>query len=76
MKPDFTTPKPEQGDAIEDNRIPAFREASMNPEGADSVESGLFDKEKENIDDSDSSEPIITFGDELDVPAFIRNRRE
>jgi hypothetical protein len=67
----------EKDEAIDDNRIPAFREA---PTPMDSVNEdpapGLFEKEDDSTQESDGTEPIITFGDDLDVPAFIRNRRE
>ncbi|MDP6571046.1 MAG: cell division protein FtsZ [Candidatus Marinimicrobia bacterium] len=76
-KPDFSLPKVEKDEAIDDNRIPAFREA---PTPMDSVNEdpapGLFEKEDDSTQESDGTEPIITFGDDLDVPAFIRNRRE
>ena len=31
---------------------------------------------KDDDSKSDSSDPVITFGDDLDVPAFIRNRQD
>ncbi len=76
-KPDFTLPKVEREESMEDNRIAAFREPPATMDQAEeSSAPGLFDKEDEALEENDGTEPIITFGDDLDVPAFIRNRRE
>ena len=57
----------------ENTSIPAFKEMPKeieeNERTADSIE--------DDNSTGDSSDPVITFGgDELDVPAFIRNRRD
>ena len=76
-KPDFTLPKVEREESMEDNRIAAFREPPATMDQAEENSApGLFDKEDEALEENDGTEPIITFGDDLDVPAFIRNRRE
>ena len=51
---------------------------------ADAIKQQQKDESKNNpnlIEDEDSkgdssTGPVITFGDDLDVPAFIRNRQE
>ena len=58
----------------DDQQMPAFRETPLNVDPLESSPS-LFDKD-ESPESSDRTEPVITFGDDLDVPAFIRNRRE
>ena len=53
----------------DDARIPAFKtnEAATEPNKAQN--NSLEKNESENL-----AEPVITFGDELNVPTFIRNR--
>ena len=41
---------------------------------SDNKAPSLFEEKKDNDDSTENS--VMTFGDELDVPAFIRNRRE
>ena len=74
MKTDFNPNRMDTEDNMEDNRIPAFREAPSNADGSDSSP-GLFDSGDKN-DDVSTDDPVITFGEDLDVPAFIRNRQE
>ena len=72
MNADYIKPARDIIESRDDTRIPAFKEA---PEEVEKNEdpSGLFE---DNNTEKDSSDPVITFGDKLDVPAFIRNRRE
>ena len=74
MKNDFNPLRTETEESLEDNRIPAFREAPSPSDGAESSP-GFFDSGDKN-DDVSSDGPVITFGEDLDVPAFIRNRQE
>ena len=74
MKTDFNPLRTETEESLEDNRIPAFREAPSQSDGAESSP-GFFDSADKN-DDVSSDNPVITFGEDLDVPAFIRNRQE
>ena len=74
MKTDFNPLRTETEESLEDNRIPAFREAPSQSDGAESSP-GFFDSADKN-DDVSSDGPVITFGEDLDVPAFIRNRQE
>ena len=74
MKPDFNPLRTETEESLEDNRIPAFREVSSQSDGAESSP-GFFDSADKN-DDVSSDGPVVTFGEDLDVPAFIRNRQE
>ena len=55
-----------------DDRIPGFRDAPQLSEESEN-NPNLFKNEDSN---GESSDPVITFGDDLDVPAFIRNRQE
>ena len=54
------------------NKMPLLGDASK-PRDEQNNSSDLF---KENDLKEDSSDTVITFGDDLDVPAFIRNRQE
>ena len=74
MKTDFNPLRSETEESLEDNRIPAFREAPSQSDGAESSP-GFFDSGDKN-DDVSSDGPVVTFGEDLDVPAFIRNRQE
>ena len=74
MKTDFNPLRTETEESLEDNRIPAFREAPSQSDGAESSP-GFFDSADKN-DDVSSDGPVVTFGEDLDVPAFIRNRQE
>ena len=74
LKTDFNPLRTETEESLEDNRIPAFREAPSQSDGAES-NPGFFDSIDKN-DDVSSDGPVITFGEDLDVPAFIRNRQE
>ena len=72
MNAEYVKPTWNNIEVQEDTRIPAFREIPVEVEKKQKTSDSLQD---ENVS-GDSSEPVITFGDELEVPAFIRNRRE
>jgi len=72
MNADFVKPARDIIESRDDTRIPAFKEAPEEVERNEDP-SGLFE---DNNTEKDFSDPVITFGDKLDVPAFIRNRRE
>ena len=72
MNADYVKPARDIIESRDDTRIPAFKEAPEEVE-KNEAPSGLFE---DNNTSQDSSDPMITFGDKLDVPAFIRNRRE
>ena len=72
MNADYVKPARDIIESRDDTRIPAFKEAPEEVENNEAP-SGLFE---DNNTEKDSSDPVITFGDKLDVPAFIRNRRE
>ena len=74
LKTNFNPLRTETEESLEDNRIPAFREAPSQSDGAESSP-GFFDSADKN-DDVSSDGPVVTFGEDLDVPAFIRNRQE
>ena len=69
---DYVKPARDIIESRDDTRIPAFKEAPEEIE-KNEAPSGLFE---DNNTGQDSSDPVITFGDKLDIPAFIRNRRE
>ena len=71
-KPEFTLPRVDNNMKEEDNRISAFQESSTPVNEPESTPT-LF---KEDDSDGETAGPVITFGDDLDVPAFIRNRQE
>ena len=71
-KPEFTLPLVDNNMNEEDNRISAFQESSTSVNEPESTPT-LF---KEDDSDGETAGPVITFGDDLDVPAFIRNRQE
>ena len=72
MSADYVKPARDIIESRDDTRIPAFKEAPEEVKNNEAP-SGLFE---DNNTEQDSSDPVITFGDKLDVPAFIRNRRE
>ena len=72
MKSDYSLSRVKDDSGIDDDRIPAFRSAPQLSEESEN-NPNLFENEDSN---GDSSDPVITFGDDLDVPAFIRNRQE
>ena len=72
MNADFVKPARDIIESRDDTRIPAFKEAPEEDK-TNEAPTGLFE---DNNTAEDSSDPVITFGDKLDVPAFIRNRRE
>ena len=72
MNADYVKPARDIIESRDNTRIPAFKEAPEEVENNEAP-SGLFE---DNNTEQDSSDPVITFGDKLDVPAFIRNRRE
>jgi hypothetical protein len=71
-KPEFTLPRVDNNITEEDNHISAFQESSTPVNEPESTPT-LF---KEDDSDGETEGPVITFGDDLDVPAFIRNRQE
>ena len=71
-KPEFTLPPVDNNMNEEDNSISAFQESSTPVNEPESTPT-LF---KEDDSDGETAGPVITFGDDLDVPAFIRNRQE
>jgi cell division protein FtsZ len=76
MKSDYSLPQVENISDVNDDRIPAFRGGPQPSEDSEN-NPNLFKSEDSNGDSyGDSSDPVITFGDDLDVPAFIRNRQE
>ena len=72
MKSDYSLRRLENDSDVDDDRIPAFRGAPQLSEESEN-KPNLFENENSN---GDSSDPVITFGEDLDVPAFIRNRQE
>ena len=40
------------------------------------IKNRLTDLIEDNDSKEETSDPVITFGEDLDVPAFIRNRQE
>ena len=72
MNADYVKPARGIIETQEDTRIPAFREVQAEVEN---IEENPDLVEDDNAS-GDSSDPVISFGNELDVPAFIRNRRE
>ena len=72
MNADYVKPSREIIETLEDTRIPAFRGALEEVEKNETTPDSFDDDNATG----DCSDPVITFGDELDVPTFIRNRRE
>jgi hypothetical protein len=72
MKSDYSLPRVENDSDVDDNHIPALRGAPQLSEESEN-NPNLFENEDSN---GNSSDRVITFGDDLDVPAFIRNRQE
>jgi len=72
MKSDDSLPRLETDADVDDDRIPTFRSTTQQTEESEK-NTNLLENEDSN---GDSSDPVITFGDDLDVPAFIRNRQE
>ncbi len=56
----------------DENRISVLQNSSTPVNEPESTPA-LF---KEDDSDGETAGPVITFGDDLDVPAFIRNRQE
>tara|TARA_B100001029_G_C15043309_1_gene445254 strand:+ start:79 stop:1284 length:1206 start_codon:yes stop_codon:yes gene_type:complete len=54
----------------DERRIPLFSESNNDLKNQDDLQSN------DESDNNSKSENVITFGDDLDVPAFIRNRNE
>ena len=69
---DYVKPARDIIETREDTRFPAFREAPKEYEKNEPTSDALDD----NNEKGDLSDPVITFGDALDVPALIRNLRE
>ena len=71
-KPDFNLPRVDNNTNENETRISA-QDAPVKMDESDNNPS-LF---KEDDSQEETTEaPVITFGDDLDVPAFIRNRQE
>ena len=73
MKSDYSLPGVENNTNNQDKRMSAFRGAPK-PKDESKNNPSIFEDEDSNGDSSDS--PVITFGEDLDVPAFIRNRQD
>ena len=73
MKSDYSLPGVENNANNQDKRVPTFRDAPK-PTDDSRNKPTIFEDETSNGDSSNS--PVITFGDDLDVPAFIRNRQD
>jgi len=71
-KPDFTLPQIDNNMNGEDNHISAFQD-SCTPMNESEKNPSLFKEDDSNGETT--TDPVITFGDDLDVPAFIRNRQ-
>ena len=72
-KPNFTLPMVDNNMNEDDNRISAFQD-SPTPKNEPESNPSLF--KDEDSKGETTAGPVITFGDDLDVPAFIRNRQE
>jgi len=69
---DYVKPTRDFLEPHDDTRIPAFREPPMEVENKEENPGIIKDENETGV----SSDTVMTFGDELDVPAFIRNRRK
>jgi cell division protein FtsZ len=72
-KTNFTLPLVDNNMNEDDNRISAFQD-SPTPKNEPESNPSLF--KDEDSKGETTAGPVITFGDDLDVPAFIRNRQE
>jgi len=72
-KPDFTLPRVDNNANENENHISA-QDTPVKMDESDNNPS-LF-KEDDTQEETTTEGPVITFGDDLDVPAFIRNRQE
>jgi len=72
-KPNFTLSLVDNNMKEDDNRISAFQD-SPTPKNEPESNPSLF--KDEDSKGETTAGPVITFGDDLDVPAFIRNRQE
>lgn len=72
-KPDFTLPRVDNNANENENHISA-QDTPVKMDKTDNNPS-LF-KEDDTQEETTTEGPVITFGDDLDVPAFIRNRQE
>ena len=72
MKSDYPSQRIDDENNYNDERIPLFGDAPK-PTDKQKSSTDLIDNDDSKSDMSDS---VITFGDDLDVPAFIRNRQE
>ena len=71
-KREYISPRLETEPFEEENRMPLFNESPPSND-----KSNTNPETKEDLENNtDSKDPIITFGEDLDVPAFIRNRQE
>ena len=72
-KPDFTLPRGDNNANENEYHISA-QDTPVKMDESDNNPS-LF-KEDDTQEETTTKGPVITFGDDLDVPAFIRNRQE
>ena len=73
MKTDYLQSRAENVLNEDGEHVPSFRDAKQQI-GEPDKNTSMFEDEDANGDSSEG--PVITFGDDLDVPAFIRNRQE
>ena len=71
-KPDFNLPRVDNNTNENETRISA-QDAPVKMDESDNNPS-LF--KEDDTQEETTAGPVITFGDDLDVPAFIRNRQE
>ena len=72
-KSDFTLPRVDNNANEKETHISA-QDTPVKVDESDNNPS-LF-KEDDTQEETTTEGPVITFGDDLDVPAFIRNRQE
>ena len=72
-KSDYTPSRIEAESITEDKDIPLFGGVSSQSTDEQKNRTDLIE---DNDSKEETSDPVITFGEDLDVPAFIRNRQE
>ena len=74
-KPSFTIDNKDNNDYLKNDNMLSNDESANNLNISQNTEEPtLFEENKENEIKED--DPVITFGEDLDVPAFIRNRQD
>ena len=74
-KPSFTIDNKENNEYLKNDTMLSNDESANNLNISQNTEEPtLFEENKENEIEED--DPVITFGEDLDVPAFIRNRQD